>query len=178
MTGIKSTITKLSLAVVAMYGFSYALVPIYDTFCEITGLNGKTNDVAYVANDIKEDNRFVTVKFISNVANSAPLYFEPSVSEMTVQVGKPYNTHYVMKNNSSKQLHKTASPSVTPGKHAEYFKKIECFCFNQQTINAGEVKDLGIQFIIDNELPNDSGDIVLSYTMFDISNNIKETNKL
>jgi cytochrome c oxidase assembly protein subunit 11 len=178
MTGIKSTITKLSLAVVAMYGFSYALVPIYDTFCEITGLNGKTNDVAYVANDIKEDNRFVTVKFISNVANSAPLYFEPSVSEMTVQVGKPYNTHYVMKNNSSKQLHTTASPSVTPGKHAEYFKKIECFCFNQQTINAGEVKDLGIQFIIDNELPNDSGDIVLSYTMFDISNNIKETNKL
>ena len=178
MTGIKSTITKLSLAVVAMYGFSYALVPIYDTFCEITGLNGKTNDVAYVANDIKEDNRFVTVKFISNVANSAPLYFEPSVSEMTVQVGKPYNTHYVMKNNSSKQLHTTASPSVTPGKHAEYFKKIECFCFNQQTINAGEVKDLGIQFIIDNQLPNDSGDIVLSYTMFDISNNIKETNKL
>ncbi|MBL6700315.1 MAG: cytochrome c oxidase assembly protein [Gammaproteobacteria bacterium] len=178
MTGIKSTITKLSLAVVAMYGFSYALVPIYDTFCEITGLNGKTNEVAYVANDIKEDNRFVTVKFISNVANSAPLYFEPSVSEMTVQVGKPYNTHYVMKNNSSKQLHTTASPSVTPGKHAEYFKKIECFCFNQQTINAGEVKDLGIQFIIDNELPNDSGDIVLSYTMFDISNNIKETNKL
>ena len=178
MTGIKSTITKLSLAVVAMYGFSYALVPIYDTFCEITGLNGKTNEVAYVANDIKEDNRFVTVKFISNVANSAPLYFEPSVSEMTVQVGKPYNTHYVMKNNSSKQLHTTASPSVTPCKHAEYFKKIECFCFNQQTINAGEVKDLGIQFIIDNELPNDSGDIVLSYTMFDISNNIKETNKL
>ena len=178
MTGIKSTITKLSLAVVAMYGFSYALVPIYDTFCEITGLNGKTNEVAYVANDIKEDNRFVTVKFISNVANSAPLYFEPSVSEMTVQVGKAYNTHYVMKNNSSKQLHTTASPSVTPGKHAEYFKKIECFCFNQQTINAGEVKDLGIQFIIDNELPNDSGDIVLSYTMFDISNNIKETNKL
>ena len=178
MTGIKSTITKLSLAVVAMYGFSYALVPIYDTFCEITGLNGKTNEVAYVANDIKEDNRFVTVKFISNVANSAPLYFEPSVSEMTVQVGKPYNTHYVMKNNSSKQLHTTASPSVTPGKHAEYFKKIECFCFNQQTINAGEVKDLGVQFIIDNELPNDSGDIVLSYTMFDISNNIKETNKL
>ena len=153
MTGIKSTITKLSLAVVAMYGFSYALVPIYDTFCEITGLNGKTNEVAYIANDIKEGNRFVTVKFISNVANSAPLYFEPSVSEMTVQVGKPYNTHYVMKNNSSKQLHTTASPSVTPGKHAEYFKKIECFCFNQQTINAGEVKDLGIQFIIDNELP-------------------------
>ena len=110
MSGIKSTITKLSLVVVAMYAFSYALVPIYDTFCEITGLNGKTNDVAYTDNDINKEDRFVKVKFISNVANSAPLYFEPSVTEMTVQVGKPYNTHYVMKNNSSRQLHTTASP--------------------------------------------------------------------
>ena len=66
-------------------------------------------------------------EYISNVANSAPLYFEPAVTEMTVQVGKPYNTHYVMKNKSNKQLHTTASPSVTPGKYAEYFKKIECF---------------------------------------------------
>ena len=112
------------------------------------------------------------------MANSAPLDFEPSVTEMTVQVGKPYNTHYVMKNNSSKQLHTTASPSVTPGKHAEYFKKVECFCFEQQTINAGEVKDLGIQFIIDNDLPHASGDIILSYTMFDITDSVKETNRL
>ena len=178
MSGIKSTITKLSLVVVAMYAFSYALVPIYDTFCEITGLNGKTNDVAYTDNDINKEDRFVKVKFISNVANSAPLYFEPSVTEMTVQVGKPYNTHYVMKNNSSRQLHTTASRSVTPGKYAEYFKKIECFCFNQQTINSGEVKDLGVQFIVDNDLPDNIGDIVLSYTMFDITNNISESNKL
>ena len=103
---------------------------------------------------------------------------KPSVTEMTVQVGKSYNTHYVMKNNSSKQLNTTASPSVTPGKHAEYFKKIECFCFEQQTINAGEVKDLGIQFIIDNDLPHASGDIILSYTMFDITDSVKETNRL
>ena len=178
MSGIKSTITKLSLVVVSMYAFSYALVPIYDTFCEITGLNGKTNDVAYTDNDINKEDRFVKVKFISNVANSAPLYFEPSVTEMTVQVGKPYNTYYVMKNNSSRQLHTTASPSVTPGKYAEYFKKIECFCFNQQTINSGEVKDLGVQFIVDNDLPDNIGDIVLSYTMFDITNNISESNKL
>ena len=124
MKSIKSTITKLSLVVVAMYGFSYALVPIYDTFCEITGLNGKTNEVAYTGNDIQKENRFVKIKFISNVANSAPLYFEPAVTEMTVQVGKPYNTHYVMKNNSSKQLHTTASPSVTPENTRSILKKL------------------------------------------------------
>ena len=66
MTGTKGTIVKLSLVVVAMYGFSYALVPIYDKFCEITGLNGKTNEVAYIGNDIQKDNRFVTIKFIIN----------------------------------------------------------------------------------------------------------------
>jgi len=179
MKGTNSTILKLSLVVVAMYGFSYALVPIYDTFCEITGLNGKTNSVAYTGNDIKKDNRFVKVKFISNVANSAPLYFEPVVTEMTVQVGKPYNTHYVMKNNSVRQLHTTASPSVTPGKLADHFKKIECFCFEQQTIKPGEKVDLGIQFVIDNDLPDNVGDIVLSYTMFDITNKvIEEMSKL
>ena len=179
MKGTNSTILKLSLVVVAMYGFSYALVPIYDTFCEITGLNGKTNSVAYTGNDIKKDNRFVKVKFISNVANSAPLYFEPVVTEMTVQVGKPYNTHYVMKNNSGRQLHTTASPSVTPGKLADHFKKIECFCFEQQTIKPGERVDLGIQFVIDNDLPNNVGDIVLSYTMFDITEKVvKEMSKL
>ena len=80
MTGVKSTLIKLSLVVVSMYGFSYALVPIYDKFCEITGLNCKTNQVAYIGNDIQKDNRFVTIKFISNVANSAPLDFEPSVT--------------------------------------------------------------------------------------------------
>ena len=84
MKSIKSTITKLSLVVVAMYGFSYALVPIYDTFCEITGLNGKTNEVAYTGNDIQKENRFVKIKFISNVANSAPLYFEPAVISQKV----------------------------------------------------------------------------------------------
>lgn len=178
MKGIKSTLVKLSLVVVAMYGFSYALVPIYDTFCEITGLNGKTNTVAYTSEDIKKEDRFVTIKFISNVANAAPLYFEPAVTEMTVQIGKPYNTHYVLKNNSSKKMHTTASPSVAPGKYAEYFKKIECFCFNQQTIDSGETKDLGIQFVIDDELPINTTDIVLSYTMFDISDNIKEISKL
>ena len=178
MKSVKSTITKLSLVVIAMYGFSYALVPIYDTFCEITGLNGKTNEVAYTGSDIEKENRFIKIKFISNVANSAPLYFEPAVTEMTVQVGKPYNTHYVMKNNSTKQLHTRASPSVTPGKFAEDFKKIECFCFNQQTIDSGEVKDLGIQFVVDNDLPTNIGDIVLSYTMFDITNKVVEADKL
>ena len=178
MKGVKSTLLNLSIVVIAMFGFSYALVPLYDTFCEITGLNGKTNTQAYTSNDIQKENRFVTIKFISNVANAAPLYFEPAVTEMHVQVGKPYNTHYVLKNNSTKLMQTTASPSVAPGKYAEYFKKIECFCFNQQTINSGETKDLGIQFIIDDDIPMNTTDIVLSYTMFDISDNLKEMSKL
>ena len=82
-----------------------------------------------------------------------------------------------MKNNSTKQLHTTASPSVTPGKFADILK-IECFCFNQQTIDSGEVKDLGIQCVVDNDRPSNIGDIVLSYTMFDITNKVVEADKL
>ena len=152
MNGIKSTLTKLSLVVVAMYAFSYALVPIYDTFCEITGLNGKTNDVAYTDNDINKEDRFIKVKFISNVANSAPLYFEPSVTEMTVQVGKPYNTHYVMKNNSSRQLHTTASPSVTPGKYAEYFNDVYADKISITFDDSKVVTDFEMNFEVSDEM--------------------------
>ena len=172
MTGVKSTLIKLSLVVVAMYGFSYALVPIYDKFCEITGLNGKTNQVAYIGNDIQKDNRFVTIKFISNVANSAPLDFEPSVTEMTVQVGKIYNTLYLLTNNSKTLKHAAASPSVVPSEDAEYFKKIECFCFSQQEINGLETKELPIQFIIDDNLPLDTKTLILSYTMFNTTDQL------
>ena len=75
MKSVKSTITKLSLVVVAMYGFSYALVPIYDTFCEITGLNGKTNEVAYTGSDIEKENRFIKIKIMIPIELTTNKYF-------------------------------------------------------------------------------------------------------
>ena len=155
-----------------MFSFSYMLVPLYDIFCEITGLNGKTNQERVLVVNENPSERFVTVKFTSTVANSAPFTFEPIDREMVVQVGKIYNTFYTLTNNTTSVKHATASPSVVPHEDAEYFKKIECFCFSQQQINGLETKELPLQFIIDNELPNDTRTLILSYTMFNTTDQV------
>tara|TARA_B100000524_G_scaffold347963_1_gene251103 strand:+ start:32 stop:490 length:459 start_codon:yes stop_codon:yes gene_type:complete len=148
------------------------LVPLYDIFCEITGLNGKTNQEKFLVVNENPTERFVTVKFTSTIANSAPFQFEPIDREMIVQVGKINNTFYTLTNNSTTLKHATASPSVVPSEHAEYFKKIECFCFSQQQINGLETIELPLQFIVDNELPLETKTLILSYTMFNTTDQI------
>ena len=172
MSSFKKTYLSLTLFTIFMFSFSYMLVPLYDIFCEITGLNGKTNQERVLVVNENPSERFVTVKFTSTVANSAPFTFEPIDREMVVQVGKIYNTFYTLTNNTTSVKHATASPSVVPHEDAEYFKKIECFCFSQQQINGLETKELPLQFIIDNELPNDTRTLILSYTMFNTTDQV------
>jgi len=172
MSSFKKTYLSLTFFTIFMFSFSYMLVPLYDIFCEITGLNGKTNQERVLVVNENPSERFVTVKFTSTVANSAPFTFEPIDREMVVQVGKIYNTFYTLTNNTTSVKHATASPSVVPHEDAEYFKKIECFCFSQQQINGLETKELPLQFIIDNELPNDTRTLILSYTMFNTTDQV------
>ena len=172
MNSFKKTYLSLTLFTIFMFSFSYMLVPLYDIFCEITGLNGKTNQERVLVVNENPSERFVTVKFTSTVANSAPFTFEPIDREMVVQVGKIYNTFYTLTNNTTSVKHATASPSVVPHEDAEYFKKIECFCFSQQQINGLETKELPLQFIIDNELDNDTRTLILSYTMFNTTDQV------
>ena len=172
MSSFKKTYLSLTFFTIFMFSFSYMLVPLYDIFCEITGLNGKTNQERVLVVNENPSERFVTVKFTSTVANSAPFTFEPIDREMVVQVGKIYNTFYTLTNNTTSVKHATASPSVVPHEDAEYFKKIECFCFSQQQINGLETKELPLQFIIDNELDKDTRTLILSYTMFNTTDQV------
>ena len=172
MSSFKKTYLSLTFFTIFMFSFSYMLVPLYDIFCEITGLNGKTNQERVLVVNENPSERFVTVKFTSTVANSAPFTFVPIDREMVVQVGKIYNTFYTLTNNTTSVKHATASPSVVPHEDAEYFKKIECFCFSQQQINGLETKELPLQFIIDNELDNDTRTLILSYTMFNTTDQV------
>ena len=172
MSSFKKTYLSLTFFTIFMFSFSYMLVPLYDIFCEITGLNGKTNQERVLVVNENPSERFVTVKFTSTVANSAPFTFEPIDREMVVQVGKIYNTFYTLTNNTTSVKHATASPSVVPHEDAEYFKKIECFCFSQQQINGLETKELPLQFIIDNELDSDTRTLILSYTMFNTTDQV------
>ncbi len=172
MSSLKKTYIALTFITIFMFSFSYMLVPLYDIFCEITGLNGKTNQEKFLVVNENPTERFVTVKFTSTIANSAPFEFEPIDREMIVQVGKINNTFYTLTNNSTTLKHATASPSVVPSEHAEYFKKIECFCFSQQQINGLETIELPLQFIVDNELPLETKTLILSYTMFNTTDQI------
>ncbi|MCW8864250.1 MAG: cytochrome c oxidase assembly protein [Colwellia sp.] len=161
---------KLVLIVFAMFGFGFALVPLYDVFCDITGLNGKTNGVGVVyADDGIDTSRTVTVQFITRSAKAIPWQFEPVINEIKVHPGEMKFVNFYAKNESQRAIVGQAVPSVSPGIAAGYFQKIECFCFTQQPLQAGEEVEMGLQFYVDLELPEEITTLTLSYTLYDIS---------
>ncbi len=160
---------RLFLVTVAMFGFGYALIPLYDVFCDITGLNGKTRNQAVAASDLPgeiDTERLVTVEFIASTSVDAPWEFKPEVVRMQVHPGQFYQTSYMARNLTGQALTGHAVPSVAPGLAASHFHKIECFCFNQQDFGPGETKDMPIIFQIDPRLDKDVGTVTLSYTFF------------
>ncbi|QDP02598.1 cytochrome c oxidase assembly protein [Thalassotalea sp. PS06] len=167
---IKKSVVKLCITVVAMFGFGFALVPLYDVFCEITGLNGKTATEAttYQADGVDES-RTITVQFISRTAKNAAWQFEPEMNSIQVHPGEMKFVKFYAKNNTGDHAVAQAVPSVSPGQAANYFQKIECFCFNQQPLQANEDIWMPLQFYVDPDLPEDMTELTLSYTLYDIT---------
>jgi cytochrome c oxidase assembly protein subunit 11 len=158
---------KLLLVVIGMFGFGFALVPLYDVFCEVTGLNGKTNTEAVEAGQFEVDpNRQVKVEFIASLNAGMPWEFKPETYMMEVNPGKPMQVSYVARNLTDHDIIGQAVPSVSPGTAARYFQKTECFCFTEQVLKAGEEKLMPVTFIVDPNLPEDVKEISLSYTFF------------
>lgn len=169
----KKVVSKLMLIVFGMFGFGFALVPLYDVFCDITGLNGKTNETAasYSADGI-DTSRTVTVQFISRMAKGIPWQFEPVQREVTVHPGEMKFVKFYAKNESNRDIVGQAVPSVSPGLAAAYFQKIECFCFTQQPLKGNEEVEMGLQFYVDPELPEDISTLTLSYTLYDVTGKV------
>ncbi|HRD48844.1 MAG TPA: cytochrome c oxidase assembly protein [Candidatus Contendobacter sp.] len=161
-------VKRLLLITVAMFGFGFAMVPIYDVLCQITGLNGKTGgrQVAAVLPMAVDEARTVTVEFVANLNVGAPWEFAPQVSHMQVHPGQYYQTHYLARNLTGHALVGQAIPSVAPGLAAQHFQKIECFCFNRQVFQPEERREMPVVFRIDPNLPSDVHTITLSYTFF------------
>ena len=163
-------VIKLVAIAVGMFGFGYALVPLYDVFCDLTGLNGKTNTVAASKLDYEVDvGREVTVEFITSLNESAPMVFKSETKKMRVHPGEYYTVNFFAENTTGKKMVARAIPSITPGQAAEYFKKTECFCFSEQLGNPGEGKTRPVRFVVNPELPDHYNTITLSYTFFDIT---------
>jgi cytochrome c oxidase assembly protein subunit 11 len=167
-------VKKLMLIVFGMFGFGFALVPLYDVFCDITGLNGKTSTTAAVYNVEKIDTqRVVTVQFISRTAQGIPWKFEPMVREIKVHPGEMKLVKFYAKNESTRDIIGQAVPSVSPGLASAYFQKIECFCFTQQPLKANEEVEMALQFYVDPELSEDITTITLSYTLYDVTGKVE-----
>lgn len=165
----KKVVTTLVAIVFFMSGFSFALVPLYDVFCEITGLNGKTADGPVAVETKKIDlNRTVKVQFVANMNTSNSWKFKPEVFEMEVHPGKLEETFFYAENMADIGKYAQAVPSVVPGLAAQYFHKTECFCFNEQKFEAGEGKDMPLRFMVDPELPEKVKQLTLSYTFFEL----------
>ncbi|MGH1485546.1 MAG: cytochrome c oxidase assembly protein [Cellvibrionaceae bacterium] len=174
--------TKLGITVVSMFVFAiFIMPPLYDLFCDITGLNGKTADSAYQAEGINElgvdTSRTIKVQFIASNNENMPWEFRPTIKTVEVHPGEPTVIHYFAHNTTGKDMVAQAVPSLVPYKAATYFHKTECFCFNQQPLAAGETAELGLSFIVDLDIPKQVNTITLSYTLFDITDQKKSADK-
>lgn len=159
---------RLLFVIAGMFAFVFALVPLYNVFCDVTGLNGKTSGRRAEAAEVKVDeSRTVVVEFVASVNESMPWDFSPKVSRMTIHPGQTYQTSFYARNRTDHDMVGQAIPSVTPGQAAKYFKKTECFCFTEQRFNGGEGRDMPLVFRVDPDLPEDIHELSLAYTFFD-----------
>ena len=157
---------KLVLLTLAMFGFGYVLVPIYNVFCDVTGLGGRTSATAAVVAAHPDPDRSVRLEFVSSVDRSAPFEFRPVTSSMNLVPGEIYETAYFAHNLADRTITTRSVPSVSPGLAADYVKKIQCFCFTEQKFDPGEGREMGVVFMIDPELPDYIDTLTLSYALF------------
>lgn len=172
-TRSRSVVGKLILTVVGMFGFGFLLVPLYDVFCEVTGLNGKTGgQVEYVAASNQVDtSRVVTVQFMATNNAGMSWGFRPMQNQVEVHPGELTEVRFFAHNPSATAMVAQAVPSIAPSKSADFMHKTECFCFTQQRLEAGETVEMPLIFFIDQALPKDVSKLTLSYTLFDVTQN-------
>ena len=170
MTKNSKTLLSVFVAVAAMVGLAFASVPLYTLFCQGTGFGGTTQTASAAPDEILD--RTVRVLFNADVSPGLNWEFKPEQHEVVTQLGKQTLVSYRAKNISNKTLTGTALYNVAPPKTGQYFHKIECFCFAEQSLAPGEEIIMPVVFYIDPELDRDRGmedvkTITLSYTFFE-----------
>ena len=164
----KNLAVKLLIIVIAGLAFGFAIAPLYDAVCKAIGLNGRADTTATdsTQNIAVDESREVTVIFTGTTMPGLDWSFAANESSVTVYPGEIKLTSYQAINNGPDAIVGSAVPSVTPEVAALYFKKIGCFCFNKQTLRAGEVKDMPIRFFVSPDLPKDIKTVTLSYAFY------------
>lgn len=156
--------------VVVMFGFGFAMVPLYNLFCEVTGTQSlsQRSEIGRMLTDVENDqvdkSRWVTVKFDTTVHPELPWDFDVMTHSIRVHPGATYEVNFTAHNRSSERVTGQAIPSVAPWQATPYFNKMDCFCFNKQTLDGTQQADMPLQFRISNELPKDIHSLTLSYS--------------
>ncbi|CUS47589.1 MAG: aa3-type cytochrome c oxidase assembly protein subunit CoxG [Idiomarinaceae bacterium HL-53] len=166
-----SIITKLLASVVIMFAFGFALVPLYEKFCELTGFNGTTSNSAAAEQEgmLIDDSRWITVEFTTRADRGAPWSFRPETRSIRMHPGEIKVVNFIVENHSSSNRIAQALPSISPGEASLYLNKTECFCFEQQPLTAGETAVMPMRFYLDPDLPAEIQRLTLSYVMYDIT---------
>jgi cytochrome c oxidase assembly protein subunit 11 len=167
------TMRKLTIVAVAMFGFGFALIPFYQKICEVTGVNNVLK-ADTVENTQVDAARSVTIEFDSNLSGKLPWTFRPLQSNVRVHPGELTTVMYEIRNTSDRAITGQAVPSYGPQIAVRYFKKLECFCFTQQTLQPGEARQMPVVFVIEHGLPDDINTITLSYSFFEIEGTAKK----
>jgi len=167
---VKVSPLKLAIIPLLMFGFGFALVPLYDVFCDVTGLNGKTGRIEATEIDASQvdTSRTIEVRFLANTNTGLPWQFEPLVKMMEVHPGQVYEAVFRVRSASEQTTLGQAVPSVSPGLAALHFNKTECFCFTQQELAGRETRDMPLRFIVGTGISDDIQQITLSYTFFSL----------
>jgi len=162
-------VRKLLVFAVVMFGFGFALVPFYEKICEATGIRNVFQPDAVAAQNSQVDPaRDISVEFDANTQR-LPWKFRPLQSSVTVHPGEVTRVLYEVRNTLDRPVTGQAVPSYGPRQAALYFKKVECFCFRQQTLGPGEVREMPVVFLIDPGLPREINTVTLSYTFFEVN---------
>lgn len=164
----------LSVVVVLMFAFAFALVPLYRIVCDVAGINSLATNTTRVAvsdlvDTVVDKSRTITVEFDATINGNLPWEFRPNVKKVKVHPGERKQVSYYFKNLASHEVTTQSVPGVTPWQASAHFQKIECFCFDTQTLAAGEEVDMGLQFVINSDLPKEITTLTLSYTIMDMN---------
>lgn len=165
-----ATFGKLVVVTLLMFGFGYALVPLYKKICEITGVNDLTQTdtgaAAFAKSTQVDRSRLITVEFDSNARG--PWRFKPVMGSLKVHPGELTTVVYEIANQQNRAMQAQAFPSYVPAVAMQYFRKVECFCFKQQALAPNEAKQFPVVFVIDPKIPKNVDTITLSYTFFEV----------
>ncbi len=161
-------LTRLSIVAVLMFGFGFALVPFYDKICIALGVNSLEERAEPAANTQVDLTRTVTVEFDAN-SHGMPWRFQPVVRHMQVHPGQLVHIEYEVSNVRSAPVTGQAVVSYGPAQAGRFVRKLECFCFSQQTLAAGETRRMPVSFVVDATLPAEINTFTLSYTFFEVA---------